>query len=98
MTKVTVLLTSDKETIIVLLGDAVEDTPIIATDIKPGTSLENALAAIEKALKASGAGLLFYMQGGLYDPESAAQYEPEKIAEFDIDNPELDDFIEQVKA
>ena len=98
MTKVTVLLTSDKETIIVLLGDAVEDTPAIATDIKPGTSLEDALADVEKVLKSSDAGLLFYLQGGPYDPESAAQYEPEKIAEFNIDNTKLDDFIQQVKA
>lgn len=96
MTKVTVLLTSDKETLIALLGDAVENTPSLALDIKPGSELPAALAELEEQLKKPTAPIMFIVNGGGYSPEAAAQYSPEKVAEFTVDNPALDEFVAAV--
>lgn len=96
MTKVNVLLTSDKVTMIVLLGEPVEGTPSLGLDLNEGAKLEDGIADIERLLKSDEAPIHFLMGGGPYAPESAAQYSPEKVAEFEIDNPALDRFIEAV--
>lgn len=96
MTKVTVLLTSDKVTLIALLGDAVEDAPSVALDMKPGSKLSAALAELEMKLSGPSAPILFILGGGKYSPELAAQYSPEQVAELSIDNPALDKFIAAV--
>lgn len=83
MCKFTVLLTSDKETIIVTHGDAVEGAPSVALDLRD-RSLAEAIDAARQDIENAGT-LLFLMCGGPYNPAAAAQYEPEKVAEFTVE-------------
>ena len=96
MCKFTVLLTSDKETIIVIHGEPLEDAPSVGLDLN-GHSLAETLDLARKDIEETGA-LLFYLHGGPYDPALAAQYEPEKVAEFTVEREGLHEQFEALTA
>lgn len=100
MCKFTVLLTSDKETIIVTYGEPVEDAPSIATDLsndETTRTLAEAIDSVRRGIEDIGA-VLFYMHGGPYDPATAAQYSPEKVAEFTVEHEGLHEQFEALTA
>lgn len=97
MCKFTVLLTSDKESIIVTHGEPVEGAPSFCVNLSNSQIIRTLTEAIEDTksdIEKVGALLWVAMGGGPYAPEVAAQYSPVKVAEFEINQPGLHESFE----